>query len=87
MLKAFNPTARLFTVNSPLSVPVSQLGVAVVAQMSLMVNLHFWFMFQEHTAQVILGGAEMILMFSVSCFQKSPYYMYERQHNPQLVSA
>lgn len=58
---------RLLPVDSPSSVQVSQLGAAVVAQMSLRVNLHFWLVFQ-----VIPGAAEMILMFSVS--KKSPYY-------------
>lgn len=56
-------------VHSSLCARVSQHGVAV---MSLMVILHFWFMLQEHTARLTPGVGEMILMFSVSCFQKSP---------------
>lgn len=59
-------------VHSSLCARVSQHGVAVAAQMSLMVILHFWFMLQEHTARLTPGVGEMILMFSVSCFQKSP---------------
>lgn len=51
-------------VHSSLRARVSQHGVAVAAQMSLMIILHFWFMLQEHTARVTPGVRDD---FDVQC--------------------
>lgn len=77
MLETFSPMVRLLC-EQLLACPGVTAGVAVAAQVSLTVHLH------PLDAPGTPAVGEMVLMFSASCFL---YYMDERQHNPQLVSA
>lgn len=84
-LKTFSPTVRLLCEQFPVCPGVTA-GVAVAAQMSLVVNLHLLdapgTQPREHQQQ------ERWFWCPVPLVSKNHfYYMDERQHNPQLVSA